>query len=124
MAVDYQAGSRRLQAALDVACATEGLTFTEALEIHTEALPALLREAVAMRRTEQAEHWQERTETITGWPKQTRCPRCGSRAAILGSTVLSATYECRGGTATDPTSAYGPDVCGQVWTTERRGAQD
>lgn len=50
---DYQAGSRLLSRVLDHAVASEGLTFTEALDVHMDALPGVLREAIAMRRAHQ-----------------------------------------------------------------------
>lgn len=63
--IDYQEGSRLLKRTLDRAVANEGLTFTEALDAHTRALEGVLREAVAMRRAEQA-----RAEAVD-W-----CTRC------------------------------------------------
>lgn len=50
---DYQSGSRLLKRVLDRAVANEGLTFTEANDIHGEAIVQALREAVAMRRASQ-----------------------------------------------------------------------
>lgn len=50
---DYQAGSRLLRRALDKAVANEGLTFTEALDLHTDAIPGVLKAAVDMRREHQ-----------------------------------------------------------------------
>lgn len=50
---DYQAGSRLLKRALDKSVANEGMTFTEALDVWTDALPGVLKAAVDMRREHQ-----------------------------------------------------------------------
>ena len=52
--------------------------------------------------------------SLLGWPKTTECTHCGARSALLVSTGVSASYECRG-TPTEEWSAYGPDRGGRVF---------
>lgn len=53
--VDYQEGSNLLRRVLDRAVRDEGLTFGEALDLHIDAVPGVLRAAVELRRAVQAE---------------------------------------------------------------------
>jgi hypothetical protein len=50
--------------------------------------------------------------SITGWPNEAACPRCGARAVLLVSSGEAASYECRG--TAHGSSDYGDDRCGAV----------
>lgn len=90
--------------------------FTEAYEGFNDC-PAARGEPCTCGKAEAEVAWRaikdlmDHEQTVTGWPRETSCPRCGRTAVILSSTMLNASYECRGDPDPATNSAYAPDAC-------------